>query len=67
MLVFWFMPEQLSPRLTLGRGGDTAFVHGGGVLSGALLILLFKDNEFMAQHRVGVRSWQRGHFHDTAD
>jgi len=53
MLGYWFLLQLLGglPTLASDTGGVAFWAHVGGFLAGALLILFFKDDALVAQHR----------------
>jgi membrane associated rhomboid family serine protease len=57
MLGYWFLLQLLGglPGLGDDRGGVAFWAHAGGFIAGALLILLFKDDELVARHRAMAR------------
>jgi membrane associated rhomboid family serine protease len=60
MLGYWFLIQILGGLPALGdEGGGVAFwAHAGGFLAGAALILLFKDDSLVAQHRAMSRTME---------
>lgn len=52
MLGYWFLMQLFGGFNSLGvQGGGVAFwAHLGGFVGGALLVLVFKDNELLARH-----------------
>ena len=60
MLGYWFLIQLIGGGLTSGSEGGVAFwAHAGGFIAGALLILLFRDPELVAQHRAMARTTDR--------
>src|SRR4026207_289664 len=60
MLGYWFLIQLIGGGLTSGSEGGVAFwAHAGGFIAGALLILLFRDPELVAQHRALARTTDR--------
>ncbi len=57
MLGYWFLLQVLGGLPTLGdeRGGVAFWAHAGGFIAGAILILLFRDDELVAKHRAMAR------------
>jgi membrane associated rhomboid family serine protease len=57
MLGYWFLLQLLGGLPTLGeeKGGVAFWAHAGGFIAGALLILVFKDDDLVAQHRARAR------------
>jgi membrane associated rhomboid family serine protease len=57
MLGYWFLLQLLGGLPTLGddKGGIAFWAHAGGFIAGALLILVFKDDDLVAQHRAMAR------------
>jgi len=57
MLGYWFLLQVLGGLPTLGddKGGVAFWAHAGGFIAGAILILVFKDDELVAQHRAMAR------------
>ncbi|MBA3894489.1 MAG: rhomboid family intramembrane serine protease [Gemmatimonadales bacterium] len=53
MLGYWFLLQLLGGLPTIGdeKGGVAFWAHAGGFIAGAVLILVFKDNELVAKHR----------------
>jgi membrane associated rhomboid family serine protease len=53
MLGYWFLLQLLGGLPTIGdeKGGVAFWAHAGGFIAGAILILVFKDNELVAKHR----------------
>ena len=62
MLGYWFLLQLLGGLPTLGeeRGGVAFWAHAGGFLAGALLIMVFRDRELVAKHRLLARNVERG-------
>jgi membrane associated rhomboid family serine protease len=61
MLGYWFLIQLLGglPSLGAEEGGGVAFwAHAGGFLAGAALILVFKDDSLVAQHRAMSRTME---------
>ncbi len=61
MLGYWFLIQILGGLPGLGgeEGGGVAFwAHAGGFVTGAALILLFKDDSLVAQHRAMSRTME---------
>jgi membrane associated rhomboid family serine protease len=68
MLGYWFVLQLLSGAASIGaEGGGVAFwAHVGGFVTGALLVLLFRDPRLLARHPYygfgrgsPTRSWHR--------
>lgn len=61
MLGYWFLLQLLSglPALGAQTGGVAFWAHVAGFLSGALLILLFRRPDLVAQHRALAHSFGR--------
>jgi membrane associated rhomboid family serine protease len=57
MLGYWFLLQLLGGLPSLGdeTGGVAFWAHAGGFLAGAILILVFKDDELVAKHRAMAR------------
>jgi membrane associated rhomboid family serine protease len=57
MLGYWFLLQILGGLPALGeeKGGVAFWAHAGGFIAGAVLILVFKDNELVARHRATAR------------
>jgi membrane associated rhomboid family serine protease len=58
MLGYWFLLQILGGLPSLGgedTGGVAVWAHAGGFLAGALLILVFRDDELVARHRALAR------------
>ena len=57
MLGYWFLLQILGGLPTLGdeTGGVAFWAHAGGFIAGAVLILVFKDDELVARHRAMAR------------
>jgi membrane associated rhomboid family serine protease len=57
MLGDWFLLQILGglPALGSEEGGVAFWAHAGGFIAGAILILLFKDDELVARHRALAR------------
>jgi membrane associated rhomboid family serine protease len=57
MLGYWFLLQLLGglPALGADTGGVAFWAHAGGFLGGALLVLLFRDDELVARHRAMAR------------
>ena len=58
MLGYWFLLQLLGGLPTIGdeKGGVAFWAHAGGFIAGALLILLFKDDDLVAKHRAMART-----------
>src|ERR671910_2756627 len=57
MLGYWFLLQLIGGGLARSSEGGVAFwAHAGGVIAGALLILIFKDPELVAKHRAMART-----------
>ena len=60
MLGYWFLLQLIGGGLSGSAEGGVAFwAHAGGFIAGALLILIFKDPELVAQHRAMARTTDR--------
>jgi membrane associated rhomboid family serine protease len=57
MLGYWFLLQILGGLPALGdeTGGVAFWAHAGGFVAGAVLILLFRDDELVARHRALAR------------
>jgi len=57
MLGYWFLLQILGGLPALGddRGGVAFWAHAGGFIAGAVLILVFKDDDLVARHRAMAR------------
>jgi len=57
MLGYWFLLQILGGLPTLGdeKGGVAFWAHAGGFIAGAILILVFKDDDLVAKHRAMAR------------
>jgi membrane associated rhomboid family serine protease len=57
MLGYWFLLQLLGGLPSLGdeTGGVAFWAHAGGFIAGAILILVFKDDELVAKHRAMAR------------
>jgi membrane associated rhomboid family serine protease len=57
MLGYWFLLQLLGGLPALGddRGGVAFWAHAGGFIAGAVLILVFKDDDLVARHRATAR------------
>jgi membrane associated rhomboid family serine protease len=58
MLGYWFVLQILGGLPSLGgddTGGVAVWAHAGGFLAGAVLILLFRDEDLVARHRALAR------------
>lgn len=57
MLGYWFLLQLLSGFTSLGRlaGGTAFWAHAGGFAAGMLLVLLFRNREYVARHRALAR------------
>ena len=57
MLGYWFLLQLLGGLPSLGdeTGGVAFWAHAGGFIAGAILILVFKDDELVARHRAMAR------------
>jgi membrane associated rhomboid family serine protease len=57
MLGYWFLLQVLGglPTLADESGGVAFWAHAGGFIAGAILILVFKDDELVARHRAMAR------------
>jgi membrane associated rhomboid family serine protease len=53
MLGYWFLLQVLGGLPTLGdeTGGVAFWAHAGGFIAGAVLVLVFKDDQLVARHR----------------
>src|SRR4051794_24004602 len=53
MLGYWLLLQVLGGLPSLGdeAGGVAFWAHAGGFLAGAVLILVFRDNDLVARHR----------------
>jgi rhomboid family protein len=53
MLGYWLLLQLLGGLPSLGdeTGGVAFWAHAGGFLAGAVLIMLFRDNDLVARHR----------------
>ena len=62
MLGYWFLLQILGGLPTLGdeKGGVAFWAHAGGFIAGALLILVFKDDELVAKHRAMAGNVEHG-------
>ena len=62
MLGYWFLIQILGGLPTLGdeKGGVAFWAHAGGFLAGALLIMVFRDQELVAKHRALARTVDHG-------
>jgi membrane associated rhomboid family serine protease len=58
MLGYWFLLQLLGGSAAQGEGGVAFWAHVGGFLAGAVLILTFKDNALVAQHRALSRTME---------
>jgi membrane associated rhomboid family serine protease len=59
MLGYWFLLQILGAGLAEEGGGGVAFwAHAGGFLAGAALILVFKDDSLVAQHKAMSRTME---------
>jgi membrane associated rhomboid family serine protease len=60
MLGYWFLIQLLGGLPTIGdeKGGVAFWAHAGGFIAGAVLILVFKDNELVAKHRAMAGTMQ---------
>jgi membrane associated rhomboid family serine protease len=60
MLGYWFLIQLLGGLPTIGdeKGGVAFWAHAGGFIAGAVLILVFKDNELVAKHRAMASTMQ---------
>ena len=58
MLGYWFLLQILGgvPALGEEKGGVAFWAHAGGFIAGALLILVFKDDDLVAKHRAVART-----------
>jgi membrane associated rhomboid family serine protease len=57
MLGYWFLLQLLGGLPSIGddKGGVAFWAHAGGFITGAILILVFKDDELVAKHRAMAR------------
>jgi membrane associated rhomboid family serine protease len=57
MLGYWLLLQVLGGLPSLGdeAGGVAFWAHAGGFLAGAVLVLLFRDNDLVARHRALAR------------
>jgi membrane associated rhomboid family serine protease len=58
MLGYWFVLQIVGGLPSLGgedTGGVAVWAHAGGFLAGAVLILLFRDEDLVARHRALAR------------
>jgi membrane associated rhomboid family serine protease len=57
MLGYWFLLQILGGLPSIGNetGGVAFWAHAGGFIAGAVLILVFKDDELVARHRATAR------------
>jgi membrane associated rhomboid family serine protease len=57
MLGYWFLLQILGGLPALGeeQGGVAFWAHAGGFIAGAILILVFKDDNLVARHRAMAR------------
>jgi membrane associated rhomboid family serine protease len=58
MLGYWFLLQIVGGLPSLGgedTGGVAVWAHAGGFLAGAVLILLFRDEDLVARHRALAR------------
>jgi membrane associated rhomboid family serine protease len=62
MLGYWFLLQILGGLPAIGeeKGGVAFWAHAGGFIAGALLILLFKDDDLVAKHRALARTIEHG-------
>ena len=62
MLGYWFLIQILGGLPTVGdeKGGVAFWAHAGGFLAGALLIMVFRDQELVAKHRALARTVDHG-------
>ena len=53
MLGYWLLLQLLGGLPSLGdeAGGIAFWAHAGGFLAGAVLVLVFRDNDLVARHR----------------
>jgi membrane associated rhomboid family serine protease len=62
MLGVWFLLDNVLPAsmlLGIDRHGGTAFwAHIAGFLAGAVLVLPFRDEDLVNEHRLGARNWR---------
>jgi len=62
MLGVWFLLDNLLPAsmlLGIDRQGGVAFwAHIGGFLAGFALVIPFRDEDLVAEHRSGARDWR---------
>ncbi len=65
MLGFWFLLQLLSglPSLGAQTGGVAFWAHVGGFLGGALLVLVFRREDLVAQHRALAHTFGRSRVH----
>jgi membrane associated rhomboid family serine protease len=65
MLGYWFLLQILGGLPTLGddRGGVAFWAHAGGFLAGALVVVVFKDNDLVARHRALALNMDHGLMH----
>jgi membrane associated rhomboid family serine protease len=62
MLGYWFLLQILGGLPAIGeeKGGVAFWAHAGGFIAGALLILLFKDDDLVTKHRALARTIEHG-------
>lgn len=67
MLGYWFLVQVFSGYGSIGadRGGVAFAAHVGGFVAGAVLVLLFRNPELVAEHRAHLQNFVRGRFRET--
>ena len=56
MLGYWFLLQLFGGSMAQGEGGVAFWAHVGGFLAGAALVLAFKDDALVSQHRAMSRT-----------
>ena len=66
MLGYWFLMQLFSGYGSIGadRGGVAFWAHVGGFAAGALLVMVFRDPELVAEHRASLQNFVRGQFRE---
>ena len=68
MLGYWFLMQVFSGYGSIGadRGGVAFWAHVGGFAAGALLVMVFRNPQLVAEHRANLQNFVRGQFRETA-
>ncbi len=67
MLGYWFLMQLLSGYGSIGadRGGVAFWAHVGGFTAGAVLVMVFRNPELVAEHRAALQNFVRGHYRES--